>query len=204
MKPLILLIIFVIFMENYVNAFEMDVGSSATISGPTVEPGSGGSSGSGGGGGGGGRQRIIEINKTENSTTILMNNTKVLDFRLRNSFAFLPRNKLVVLLILKDGNTKQAKILDLNEDYLAFYVESIGVNRISSSLSYIDVFGYNLNISYDKYMRISLVEQEKQIETPAILEKYAYNASGVFLILVLVLLIALYVYFEAKRFKILK
>jgi len=197
MKLLNLLVIVVILLQNYVNAFEMDVGSSATILGPTVQPSSGHS------GGVGGSRRIREqpINDT---TPLIINETITLDFRIKDTFQIIPKNKVFIQLIFNNTNKKFSKIVDLDNNYLGYYIEGVGIYRIGELPIYVNIGELNLNISYDTFMYISLIEKVPDIEKPAIIERYVYSTLGMFLLFLLIILITFYVYYEAKKHKFLK
>jgi len=199
MKLLVLLVIGVILLQNYVYAFEMDVGSSATISGPSVQPGPGSSGG--GGGGGGRRNRELQVNDT---IPPIINETIALDFRIKDTFQIIPKNKVFIQLIFNDTTKKFSKIIALDNNYVGYYIERVGIYRISEVPVYVNIDGFNLNISYANFMYISLVEKVPDIEKPAIIEKYVYNTLGMFILFLLIILIAFYVYYEAKKHKFLR
>mgnify|MGYP001571786496 CR=1 FL=1 len=198
MKLLILLVIFVFYTEYFVDAFEMDVGSSATISGSTEQPSPGPS---GGGSGGGGRRNRELVNET---TPPIINDTIILDFRIKDNFKIIPKNKAFVQLIFNESTKKSSKIIALDNNYIGYYIEEMGVYRIGEVPTYVDIYGFNLNISYSDLIYFSLVKEVPESEKPAVIEKYVYNTLGVFLLLLLVLLIAFYAYYEAKRHKFLR
>ena len=206
MKLLISILIAFLLIIGTINAFELPIESKATVNGISEpEPQPGDSQGGSGGGGGGGRgSRRIESQQNQSIPEIINDSVK-LDFRVKDNFEIKPKERLNIILVFNNSTSKYSKIIALDNNYVGYFVEDLGVYRIGSEPILINISNFNLNLSYNDFLNFNLIKVKLVgPEKPVIPEVYQYDTFSFFIILVLILLLFIYIIHEAKKRKFLK